>query len=125
MSFTKESKLRESNITPPGTLTPEMRARHKLDATPSGEEEMESKVRNGWGHRKKLKQLIAQVSLYRLMSHNVLETKLARPLVNGLGYFLNANKPEFRNRDRAPQTGNIEGQGETDGAPRGGVTTTY
>lgn len=93
-----------SNFTPVGTLSTALLSRHKLDATAVGEESLDPKIQNGWGHRKALKNLVEMISLYRLQNHKVLEKKVARPLVNSAGYFLNAMKPEFRQRDRAPQS---------------------
>ena len=94
---------RGNNFTAKGTLTPDALRRHKLnkDAIPT-EDGVEAKILNGHHYRVKLKNLIESMSLYRLTSHKVIEKKLAKPLVYSAGYWLNAMKPEFKHRDRAP-----------------------
>lgn len=128
MSFTKESKLHTTNLSNPGVLNAEQLKRHKLSpgslALDGGEVNL--KYLNSHGRRTKLKNLIQMMNSYRLAVHSVTETRLAAPLRLSAGYWLDAmSAGSARNRDRAPQTGNIEGQGETDGAPAKGVATTY
>jgi hypothetical protein len=101
MSKKIESAPRGKNLTPQGTMPPSMLKAHKLNADAVPETFLDVKELNGWAHRRTMKRLIQMVSLYRLTEHKVLRQHLARPLVNSLRYFADANKPEFRHRDKS------------------------
>jgi hypothetical protein len=73
---------RDTHKTPAGFLPKDMMIRHRLQFnSPSDTDCIKRRGR-------KLKDAVEQVSLYRLQVHNVIERHVARPLVNGLQYFL-------------------------------------
>ena len=62
--------------------------------------------------RTKVKNTIETYSLYRLLVHGVIESKLPRSLVETAQFFASVNKPEYKQRDAAPVDG-TEAEGAT------------
>jgi len=93
---------RGNNETPLGIMPQSQLKRHGLRENTVVQHVMDPKEQHSWGHKKRLKSLIESWATYRLYSHKVLAPHLARPLVMAANYFCDANKPEFRNRDKAP-----------------------
>lgn len=126
MSIASDNNRGDTHKTAPGTLPPEALKRHKLTGgSVQGDGVVELKALNSWAHRGKLKNMIEMYSLYRLTSHNVIEKKLAKPLVLACGYWLNSvSAGSYKNRDQSKAAPIADASvGEDSGTA--GVSTTY
>lgn len=93
-----------SDKTPGGIMPKSQLVRHKLTENTVVQHVMDKHEQGMWHNKTKLKKMIESWATYRLYSHKVLAPHLAKPLVMAARYFSDANKPEFRNRDKAPAT---------------------
>ena len=103
---------RGNRYTPKGTMSPDWLKRCKLKMNTVCDLNREDKPYDFREGRRAVKKTIQAYSLYRLLVHGVIETKLPRSLVETAQFFASVNKPEYKQRDAAPVDG-TEAEGAT------------
>jgi hypothetical protein len=101
----KEPNQKGARFTRPGTMDKNMLQRHKLKINTFTDLNRADKPYDFKGGRTAVKKTIQMFNTYRLLAHGVIETKLARSLVETAQWFATVNKPEYKQRDAAPADG--------------------
>ena len=96
---------RGNRYTPKGTMPKDRLKRCKLTLNTVCDLNREDMPYDFRETRAKVKNTIEMYSLYRLLNHGVIETKLPRSLVETAQFFASVNRPEYKQRDAAPVDG--------------------